>query len=231
MVEDTNDGDPGASANAGSGQRRDRREIPGGFPYTPTPGVLSKALARLIVSERPPQFTHDFAATVLQAKGGSGRAVLPILKRTGLVNPDGTPRDRYAQFQIDAKRPQAALGALRTGWPELFRKNRYAHRLDKAETDDLFVEITGLTRNDPIFRSISSTYQVFREYAKGADEEREPEPVDDPGLNILEPASPTVSGSHLQLGLTNQINIVLPETTDINVYHAIFKSLRESLLK
>jgi len=212
---------------------KERREIPGGFPYTPSPGVLAKALARIPISERPAQFTHDFLSTVIGVSGGSARVIVPILKRAGLLSGDGTPTERYAQFQSQGKRANAALEALKTGWPELFRKNRYADRLEKAEVDDLFVEITGFKKSDPVFRAISSTYQVFREFSKGATAEIDSEIVHSPAEKNNPPTveDSGKSASSIRLGLSNQINIILPETTDINVYNSIFKALRESLLQ
>ncbi|WP_181242717.1 DUF5343 domain-containing protein [Caulobacter vibrioides] len=213
---------------------KDRREIPGGFPYTQAPGVLKKAVARLLISERPPHFDTDFLSTVLGASGGSARPIVPLLKRTGLLTSDGTPTERYAQFQSDSKRSQAAFEALKSGWPELFRKNRYAHKLNRSEVDDLFVEITGLTRTDPIFRAITNTYDVFREYAKDAAIGPEGTPESETpkaDQKHFTPPAPAIQKGGFSIGLSNQINIVLPETTDINVYHSIFKALRESLLQ
>lgn len=224
----------GDAAAQAVGAAKERREIPGRFPYTPAPGVLGRALARIVVSERPSQFSYDFLSTVLGVSGGSARAVIPILKRAGLLNSDGTPTERYAQFQSERKRANAALEALRAGWPELFRKNRYAERLEKSEVEDLFGEITGLKKTDPIFRAITSTYDVFREYAKDASSDNvsqddDVEPVRSNSESAPSSSRPDIAS--LRLGLSNQINIILPETTDINVYHAIFRALRESLLK
>lgn len=216
--------------------RAERRDIPGNFSYTAAPGVLTKVLQRLIVSERPSQFTQDFLGTVLQSTGGSARMCIPILKKAGLLRPDSVPTERYAQFQSDSRRAQAALEALKDGWSELFRRNKYAHKLDSKQTEDLFVEITGLRKNDPTFKAILGTYNVFKEYAKDAPVGVQPAPDDHPSVKN-DNRDPGESGSRtgdlqgFTLGLANQVNVILPETTDINVYNAIFRSLRENLLR
>jgi hypothetical protein len=225
--------EPAATPEGPPATPKERREIPGGFPYTASPGVLAKALARIPICERPAQFSHDFLSTVIGVTGGSARVIIPILKRVGLLNSDGTPSERYAHFQTQTKRANAALEALKTGWPELFRKNRYADRLEKGEIEELFVEVTGLKKADPVFRAITSTYNVFREYAKGATDapdssDSAPQPQSDAGF---EPQGAADAPGPFKLGLTNQINIILPETTDINVYNSIFKALRENLLR
>ncbi|MBA3448023.1 MAG: hypothetical protein H0T56_10525 [Pseudaminobacter sp.] len=42
---------------------------------------------------------------------------------------------------------------------------------------------------------------------------------------------PDQAGGKMKLGLSYQINIVLPETENIAVFNAIFKSLRDNLLR
>lgn len=219
---------PAEPTGVGADTAKERREIPGNFPYTPSHGVLGKVLQKIIKSERPSRFDADFMSTVLSTSGGSARAIPPILKRAGLLTADGAPTERYAQFQSDSKRAVAALDALRTGWPELFRKNRYANRLGKAELDDLFVEITGLTKTDQVFRAIIGTFNVFCEYAKDANEESHGKGESNEGS---EEEGFEGEKSKIRLGISNQINLVLPETADINVYHSIFRAIRESLLR
>lgn len=221
------------SAQSDKAKTESRRVIPGNFSYTTSAGVLAKVIQKLIISERPPQFTTDFLGSVLGSTGGSSRPIIPILKKTGILRPDGVPTEIYGQFQSETKRPQAALEALKTGWPELFRRNQYVHRLERKATEDLFVEITGLKRDDPTLRAIISTYYVFRDYAKDATGTDET-PVTSEVIGGSQAPEPREEGGHshigLKLGLVNQVSIILPETTDINVYNAIFKSLRENLL-
>lgn len=235
MTDATSNSSVGSDKPADKVKSEPRRTIPGNFSYTTAAGVLAKVVAKLIVSERPPRFTTDFLGSVLGSTGGSSRPIIPILKKAGFLRSDGVPTDIYAQFQSESKRSNAALEALRTGWPELFRRNQYAHRLERKATEDLFVEITGLKRDDPTFRAIISTYYVFQDYAKdatGLDEDPQPSEIGGPGstspLEMRE--EPKHSSGGLKLGLVNQVSIVLPETTDINVYNAIFRSLKENLL-
>lgn len=208
--------------------RAERREIPGNFPYTTAPGVFSKVLERIPVSERPPQFTQDFLGSVLQATGGSARPIIPILKKAGLLRADGVPTEAYAQFQSDGSRGRAALEALKTGWPEIFRRNQYAHKLDAKQTEDLFRQVTGLPPSDGVLRAIVATYNAFRRYVDESSELR-PQSTAEPAIarTTEEAAQPA---SQVPLALSTQINVVLPETTDISVYHAIFRSIRENLL-
>lgn len=92
-----------------------RRKIPGGLPYTSSPGVLHRVLEKILTSEKPGVFTADFLGTVMDATGGASRPIIPIPKATGLLNQTGAPTELYAQFQTEAGRAAAALQALRNG--------------------------------------------------------------------------------------------------------------------
>lgn len=166
------------------------------------------------------------------ATGGAARPVIPILKATGLLNQTGAPTELYAQFQTDAGRPAAALQALRNGFGEIFRRNQYAHRADEAALIDVIVAITGLPKKEAIVRYILSTFQAFQDMAKAA---REESSAEEP-VNHGQPDDGTPPASHGRqsgggrLQLAYNINVVLPETTSVEVYNAIFRSLKANLL-
>lgn len=228
MTEDTSKPGHGKANPKPSGNgkvKAERREIPGNFPYTTSPGVFAKVLERIPVSERPPQFTQDFLASVLQATGGSARPIIPILKKAGLLRPDGVPTDAYSQFQSTSGRAGAALQALKTGWPELFRRNQYAHRVDDKATEDLFRQVTGLPPGDGVLKSMVGTYNAIKKYAADAPDAaakvNEENELDQSDKSQIEAGR----ASGIPLTLSNQINIILPESTDISVYHAIFRDV------
>lgn len=218
-----------ASANT---EKAARRKIPGGLPYTSSPGVLRRVLEKIPTSEKPGIFNTDFLGTVMGATGGAARPVIPILKATGLLNQTSVPTELYAQFQTDAGRPNAALRALRNGFGEIFRRNQYAHRADEAALIDVIVAITGLPKKDSIVRYILTTFQAFQETAKLAREDAPAEEPADHGQS--HDAQPPASDGKLSgsggLQLAYNINVVLPETTNAEVYNAIFRSLKANLL-
>ena len=127
---------------------------------------------------------------------------------------------------------RAALQALRNGFGEIFRRNQYAHKADETALVDIIVAVTGLPKKDGIVRYILNTFQAFQDYAKHAREDGRADesgdattPYDEPPLP---PGQNIGSGGHLQLAYN--INVVLPETTNVEVYNAIFKSLKANLL-
>lgn len=223
---------PEAAAAPANSEKSVRRKIPGGLPYTSSPGVLRRVLERIPTSEKPGTFTYDFLGTVMEARGGAARPIIPILKATGLLNQTGAPTELYAQFQTDAGRPVAALQALRNGFGEIFRRNQYAHKADEAALIDVVVAITGLPKKEGIVRYILTTFQAFQEYARQAREDAKLDDQSDasPSNDALPPSMDQNGGGTGRLQLAYNINVVLPETTNVEVYNAIFRSLKANLL-
>ena len=213
-------------------EQASRRKIPGNMPYTSSAGVLQRVLEKIPSAEKPAAFTIDFLGTVLGFTGGSARPVIPILKATSLLSQSGAPTELYGQFQTDGGRAAAALQALRSGYAEIFKRNQYAHRLDANQLTDVIVAITGLPKNDSIVRYILNTFQAFQSFARAV-----PEDIQQPATHTAEAArakdeADSAAGT-LQtrgIGLIYNINVVLPETTNIEVYNAIFRSLRANML-
>ncbi|MBP0580623.1 DUF5343 domain-containing protein [Labrys sp. LIt4] len=216
-----------APANAES----PRRKIPGNIPYTFSPNILKRVLERIPEAEKPPVFSPDFLATVLEASGGAARPIIPILKSTQMLNQGGVPTELYSQFQTVGGRSAAALQALKNGFPEIYRRNSYAHNAPEGTVIDILVAITGLTKNDRILKSMLQTFQCFQDYAKGAKSEVSQTEIasEKPHLNNAEPPAFNADQSK-PLQLIYNINVVLPETTNIDVFNAIFKSLKGNLL-
>lgn len=201
------------------------------MPYTTSVGVLKRALQKIPISERPPKFNKDFLNTVFELTGGSSIPVIPILKRVGFLTSDGTPTNYYSEFQTGGGKASAALHALKTGFAEIFKRNQYAHKADRDKIIDTIVSITGLTRTDRIVGYIYGTFSAFQEYAQGA-EDVKPVSAVAVGSDVATSTQDRSSNPLVNLnGISYQINLVLPATTNIEIYNTIFRSIRENLIK
>ncbi|OQW73935.1 MAG: hypothetical protein BVN32_13320 [Proteobacteria bacterium ST_bin14] len=211
---------------------RERREIKGGIPYTTSPGVFKKALELIIPAERPDKFGANYMETILKLSGGSARSVPPLLKKMQFIGADGAPTLLYSKFKTDGGRSQAAYEGIKHAFSELFRRNEYIHKADEGGVKDTIVEITGLKRSDPIVRLMYQTFDALRGFIHGdVSSVSEQSNANSPTIdhNISPGASSRLSGG--TLGISYNINIVLPETENIAVFNAIFRSLNENLLK
>jgi hypothetical protein len=225
--------EPSSEAKAVSAPQR---KIPGNLPYLPASGTLKKALERLIEPAQPDKFNADFLENVLKLKGGSARGTIPILKRMGFLGNDGSPTDLYARFRTDSGRAQAALQGLRKGFPEIFKRSEYAHTVEDSKLRDIILEITGLKASDPVAQAIKSTFNVVKSYVPagtmpGTPDEEPPGEEGGGGAGGAGGAGGGAGGETGELRLAYNINIVLPETSDLKVLNAIFRSIKENLMR
>jgi hypothetical protein len=212
------------------------RKIPGNLPYLVASGTLRRALEGLIDASRPDKFNADFLENVLKLTGGAARATIPIMKKMEFLSSDGTPTELYAKFRTDSSRPAAAFAALRNGFPEIFKRSEYAHTVDDNKIRDIILEITGLKATDPVAKAIKSTFSVIKSfipYGANFSNEADTTMQDDPAIiaqNEQAAFGRNVSQEGKSVGLVYNINIVLPETSDLKVLNAIFRSVKENLL-
>ncbi len=199
-------------------------------PYINAYGNITKVLSKIQTAAAPPRFTQDFLSTKLNLKGGSPKPVIPFLKRTGFLGSDGVPTELYKRFRNSNERGKAAAEALRKGYSSIYEVNEYIHDASDKELKGVIVQVTGDKPNSSVVYSIIKSFKALREFAvfdgSDSDEEREEESVvkqeKDGGEKIVLKKG---------LGLSYTINLNLPSTSDIAVFDAIFKSLKENLLK
>ena len=199
------------------------------IPYVQAYGNITKALDRIRQAQTPPRFTQDFLETKLSLTGGSARPVIPFLKRTGFLGSDGTPTDLYKRFRgTDTQSGRAAAEALHTGYAPLYQVNEYVHDAKDSDVKKIIVQVTGTEENSPLVKSAFGSFKALRAFANFdvAPEEEAQEEVIAPQQERA--GSVTGAVGSLKLGYT--INLNLPATSEIAVFDAIFKSLREHLL-
>jgi Family of unknown function (DUF5343) len=227
----------GSTAKAAKSTPTARREIPGNLPYLGASGTIKKVLEKITEAAQPPKFNADFLENVIKLKGGAGRSVPPILKKLGLLTSDGVPTELYAKFRTESGRGRAAHQALRNGFPEIFKRSDYAHTVPDSKLRDIIVEITGLTPNDSIVQAIKGTFNAVKSFVP-SDLDISGEDMDSVSSDEGQPSSGVSVGGIANSGLSNDgirlaynINIVLPETSDLKVLNAIFRSIKENLMQ
>ena len=221
------EGATGTAAAATASTRRARKEVPGNFSYTTTPGRFKDTLQAIISAERPPAVNRDFIETVLGIKGGIVSGFPPILKRIGFLSSDNSPTELYGQFQAESSRSYAALTGLKNGFAELFKRNAHADKADDEKIKDYLIQITGRKRDDSVIFAILGTFNAIRSFITGDVSQPLPHP-EEPAQE--KSASDSSKSGLAQVGLSYHINIVLPETKDVAVFNAIFQSLKLNLL-
>ena len=206
-------------------------------PFMNAYGNVSKILNKIKEAKTPDRFSQDFLATVLGFSGGGARPFIPLAKRLGLLASDGAPTELYHQFRNPSQSQQAMARAIKNGFPQLYKRNEYAHALDKKGLEGLIMEATGLDKNSRTLNAIAETFNALKTYANFELGEPESDTDTMPPVSEQDKAqSPqtvlqsrkTNTATGLQLSYTIYLN--LPDTTDQAVFNAIFKSLRENLM-
>jgi len=205
----------------------------GTLPYVNQPGSIVKILEKVREAKTPDRFTGDFLETKLGFKGGNYRQFIPFAKKLGLLNSDGTPTDLYKRYRNSDTAKAAIAQALRTGYREAFDRNEYASSLTKEQFKGLVVEITGSESGSRVVQLICQTFESLKPLA---DFETELPPGGDAegredGQGAEREDDSASDSSPLKLSLAYTINLVLPKTDDPAVFNAIFRSLRENLLR
>lgn len=200
------------------------------LPYLNAYGNITKALEKIQGAETPDRFSQDFLADTLGMTGGGARPVIPYLKRTGFLGSDGAPTSLYKSFRNPTEAGSAAAQALRIGYAPLFKMAEAAHALDDAKLKGLIVQATGLENGSKTVGAIVGSFKALREVADPnptpATQTSSVREVPEEGGDTGGEAGALPPG--INLGYT--INLHLPATSEIAVFNAIFKSLRENLL-
>ena len=210
------------------------------IPYMTAPGLVSKILEKAQNARRPERFTQDFLETKLGYSGGSARPIIPFLKRMGFLGSDGVPQALFDQFRNNETTGAAIAQGMRNAYKELFDRNEYVYDLSRDKLTNLIVEVTGQTKDDRTTKLIVGTFKAVNDLADfeaGDEEEHQEATAPDASTITIPPAQqpgPNASwadtdGVKLQVGYT--INLNLPETSDPEVFNAIFRALKDNLLK
>lgn len=203
------------------------------LPYMNSTGLVSKILDAIKAAKTPDRFSLDYMDTVLGYGSGSARPFIPLAKRMGFLNSDGTPTDLYRRFRGSEEESRAAMAeAIRKGYSPLYKRNEYAHQLDRKKLEGHIREITGMEEGNSVLRAVVGTFEALKRYADfdatpSADEDTRSD------TNIGDANNGSGGGGleefrPIRFGYT--ININLPDTNDITVFNAIFKSMKEHLL-
>lgn len=168
--------------------------------------------------------------------GPEPRATIPLFKKIGFVDSNNAPTELYSKFRTDRKRGLAVYEGLKNGFSEIFKRSEFAYSLSDDKITDIIVEITGLSKSDRTVSAIKSTFLTLCSYlpTNFRHDVIENGAVSEVAVESSSSAfegPPSEKASVGNVGLSYNINIVLPETSDVAVLNAIFKSLKANILQ
>lgn len=200
-------------------------------PFMNSTGLIGKIFEKIQQAKVPPRYTLDFQTTVLGFGSGSARPFIPFLKRLDFLQSDGTPTEIYTRFRNSDSSGAAMADAMRNGFSEIFRKNEFANSLTDDKLKNLVVEVTGKEPSDGTVGAIVGSFKACKQLADfdapPPDDKERVKPLDI-SKSLVKHDSKGDLKPDLRLAYT--ININLPETTNVEVYNAIFSSIRSNFL-
>lgn len=201
--------------------------------------VGTRSLGKFIEAIRsagvPARVTVEFLKT-LGFKSSNDRPIIAVLKGIGFLDPNGAPTELYRRFRDPAQGPRVLASALRDAYSDLFLAHVDIH--DQPIEKIKGIVATKTSKGDRVVTEIARTFQSLAKAAdfsegNGEGQEDQAERIEASGDKESEARGdgqpqrselPTkVTGFHYN------IQIHLPTTTDITVYNAIFRSLKEHL--
>lgn len=213
------------------------------LPYLASPGVVPKILGKIQESRRPERFTQDFLETKLGQSGGSSRAMIPLLKRMDFLSADGTSTRLYDRFRNPSTSGAALAAGIRNAYSDLFDRNTYANDLSRDKLKNLVLEMTGLEKDNTVANLMVSTFWALKSEADFEQDLEEGEERLSSVAISVEAASSGSGDDHVSGGSSRReqaavdfrigytINLNLPESTNVEVFNAIFKALNENMLR
>jgi hypothetical protein len=202
--------------------------------YLITTKNLESIIDAVVNAQAPDKFTNAFLQQ-LGFKSTNDRLYIRFFKDLGLLDSGGSPTKKYYEL-IDKTRTKTVLGqCIKEAYEDLFQLNRNAHNMSKADVKNKLKTIFQGSKKDNVFDLMAKT---FVDVCKISNFESTDVSLSNDKYEQSE-AEEEIPNRH-QIGeiinkqITTEmhynIQIHLPETKDIAVYDAIFKSLKEHLL-
>ena len=192
-------------------------------------GIMNSILG----ARAPERFTNKFLED-LGYKSSNDRLITGVLKALGLLGDTGEPTQRYYDFLDQTQSKKIIAIGIQEAYEDLFNLNKDAQNLSQEEVKNKLKTLTQGQKGDKVIESMARTFKTLCDYADWTD-------LSIPVVNSTPKPTTQVDGDEekapiktktqsKEMNLHYNIQIHLPETTNMAVYDAIFQSLRKHLI-
>jgi len=202
--------------------------------YSQAYGVLGEFFGKIRDAQAPGKFGLQNLKD-LGYKSNNHRPFIPLMKSLGFLSSDGSPTQRYQEYRNHSKSREIMGEAIKEAYSDIFLIKSNPTEKDKDLVQGKFKSYHNASDN--VAKLHANTFYALLDLAdlnhnpkpkaviQDKQEEKQPS-VENKHEDI--PTSKTLSAS--RVGLHYNIQIHLPATKDVEVYNAIFKSLKEHLI-
>ncbi len=199
--------------------------------YTVATGRIPDLFEKVRDGQAPELFTTQ----LLKDWGFSSsndRALIPLLKELGFLSPDGKPTSLYHDFRDHSRSRNVMAQGIRNAYGDIFLIKEHPTENDKEAIQGKFKSFHNVS--DHVANLMAKTFfalLALSDLKAGSTKKTETQKVESETTRQEVEKEPS-SKPYLQTtGLFYNIQIHLPATKDVEVYNAIFKSLREHLIE
>lgn len=205
--------------------------------YTNAIGRIPELFKKIRDGQAPDVFSQQLLKD-WGFKSSNDRAALPLLKELGFLSPDGKPTSLYHEYRDHSRSKAVMAQALRSAYQDIFLIKEHPTDEDKDIIKGKFKSYHNVSDN--VANLMAKTFFAILDLAdlkadsdiknkhKTASDELPEKDVAADKPNKQENLKKPYSGSS---GLHYNIQIHLPATKDVEVFNAIFKSLKEHLFE
>jgi hypothetical protein len=197
--------------------------------YLPSSGKLKGIMEDILRAGDPDRFTYEFLKQIGHASSAD-RPVIPVLKALGFLTDSGTPTERYRRYKDTAQSKAVMAEAVRDAYADVFKVDQKANTKTAKELKGVFARLSG--KGDSVNEKMALTFKALTDLADFSVVPAKPE-VSGNGKVDEKPPPPPPEDEHetetSKITLRHDVHVHLPISTDIKVYDAIFRALRENL--
>lgn len=203
--------------------------------YTQAYGQLGDFFSKLRDAQAPDKFTNPILRD-LGFKSNNHRPFIPLMKALGFLTADGSPTQRYHDYRNHSLSKAVMGDALKEAYSDIFLIKEFPTQSDKDIIQGKFKSYHNTSDN--VAKLHCATFYALLDLAdlkSNGHKVKAQEKVTGQEVNKEPPTiNQTKNSTELKVsnvGLHYNIQIHLPATKDVEVYNAIFKSLKEHLIE
>lgn len=197
------------------------------YPYMTSNNKIAMIIESLQAAAKPAKFTLDFLRN-MGYTSTNDRGIVPLFKKLGFLTDDSVPTVYYDQLRDKTTYKKILAARVRELYSELFTINVEIYKDNEANIKGAISRVTG--GDEDSVKRVYSTFKALCNIADFSQSPAESTPVEAPVTEQVAAPQANITPSSRNTEFHYNIQIHLPATTDISVYNAIFKSLKDNLM-
>lgn len=207
--------------------------------YLQTTKNLQSIINSVISAKAPERFTNKFLED-LGFKSSNDRLYIGLFKALGLLDENSSPTSRYHQLLDQAETGKVLAVGIQEAYEDLFALRKDAQKLTIDEVKGKLKTLTQGQKSDNIINLMANTFKALCDIADWSNSAPLQSHLNDSSTDSTiqksesyrsqEQSTEGISGNSNKMNLHYNIQIHLPETTNMAVYDAIFQSLKKHLM-